>query len=110
MLLLFVKKRFADAIRDGSKTLEIRTGARYRNVRVGTVLTINGTFRRRVCELELHDSLQSLLRALKGRHAHAGFTSAADAEQAIRSCYPERATLFGPDAGTFYVFHLEPEP
>jgi len=34
-MLLFVKKRFADAIRDGSKTLEIRAGSRYRNLAPG---------------------------------------------------------------------------
>jgi hypothetical protein len=34
-MLLFVKQRFVDQIQAGTKTWEIRYGARYRNVRPG---------------------------------------------------------------------------
>jgi len=43
-MLLFVKKKYADAIKSGKKTFEIRAGNRYRNIRPGHKLSINGQF------------------------------------------------------------------
>lgn len=98
-----VKKRFADAIRSGEKTLEIRSGPRYRNIWPGDTVSINGSFRRSVRSVERHELLSTLLRSLGGRHSQAGFRDAADADAAIRSCY---STSGG---AIFYILHLEPE-
>jgi len=43
-MLLFVKKKYADAIKSGKKTFEIRAGKRYRNIKPGHILSINGQF------------------------------------------------------------------
>ena len=85
-MLLLVKKRFADAIRAGTKTLEIRAGARYRNVRAGDTLSINGHFRAVVTAVE-HHTRETLYCALP------------EWRNAVESCYPNIA-------GPFYVFHL----
>ena len=43
--LLFVKKKFSDAIRNGSKTFEIRCGSKYSRIVPGDELSINGHYR-----------------------------------------------------------------
>jgi ASC-1-like (ASCH) protein len=98
-VLLLVKKRFADAIRDGSKTLEIRAGSRYRNLRPGDPISINGHFRKRLTRVERHDGRDSLIESLRGRFHRAGFADERDGQQAIRDCYPH-------DPGEFFVLHL----
>lgn len=101
-MLLLVKKRFADAIRDGSKTLEIRAGSRYRNIRSGDHISINGHFRKRVARVEEHADRATLIESLRGRFHQARFADEHDAQQAIRDCYPH-------EPGEFFVLHLSPE-
>jgi ASC-1-like (ASCH) protein len=98
-VLLLVKKRFADAIRDGSKTLEIRAGSRYRNLRPGDSISINGHFRKRLTRIEQHVTSAALIAALRGRFHEAGFANERDGQQAIRDCYPR-------EPGVFFVLHL----
>ena len=85
-MLLFVKQRFVDQILAGRKSSEIRYGARYRNVRPGDSLSINGRFRVSVRRVDVH-ARASLLAA--------GLISAAD----LTDCY-------GAADGLFYVFHF----
>jgi len=85
-MLLFVKQRFVDQIRAGTKTCEIRCGAKYRNVKVGDSLSINGRFRLAITRVDVH-SRDTLIRA--------GLVSRAD----LTDCY-------GAAAGPFYVFHF----
>jgi hypothetical protein len=87
-MLLFVKQRFVDQIQAGTKTWEIRYGARYRNVRPGDSLSINGRLRLNVERVDVH-ARASLLAA--------GLVSAID----LADCY-------GAAEGPFYVFHFTP--
>jgi len=58
-MLLFTKKVYSDAIRAGTKLEETRRGTRYRNVKVGDWLSINGHFRVQVKSIERHDYLET---------------------------------------------------
>jgi Domain of unknown function (DUF3850) len=89
-MLLFIKKRFYDAILSRSKTFEIRCGSRYRNVRAGDILLLNSRLRVQVARRELHPSAESLVRA--------GLCTQLD----IDDCYPNAIA-------PFYVFHLSHE-
>lgn len=101
-MLLFVKKRFADALRDGTKTLEIRAGQRYLRITVGRVLSINGRDRMRVVGVEHYETRAELLEALRGRHAAVGCASPVELREALRACYPV-------EAGPYVVLSVEPE-
>jgi hypothetical protein len=85
-MLLFVKQRFVDQILAGTKTWEIRHGARWRHVRPGDSLSVNGRFRVSVERVEMHNRASLLT---------AGLVSEAD----LTDCY-------GPSIGPFYVFHF----
>jgi hypothetical protein len=85
-MLLFVKQRFVEQIRAGTKTCEIRHGVRYRNVKAGDSLSINGRFRLNVERADTH-TRASLLAI--------GVVSAAD----LADCY-------GAAEGPFYVFYF----
>lgn len=98
-MLLFVKKRFADAIRDGSKTLEIRAGSRYRNLAPGDSISINGHFRKRVERVERVEGRENLIASLRGRFHSAGVSDEREGVRAIRECYPD-------DSGEYFVLHL----
>jgi len=88
-MMLFVRKRFADLLRSGAKTLEIRAGTRYARIEPGHVLHINGTqFRLRVSRVERFGTRAQLHDALAPRYRAAGFDSLADMREALRSCYP----------------------
>jgi hypothetical protein len=87
-MLLFLKQRFVNQILAGTKTCEIRYGARYRNVRPGATLSINGRFRVVVDRVDVHD---------RGILVGTGLVSAAD----LADCY-------GAVDGPFYVFHFTP--
>jgi len=56
-MLLFVKKRYSDLIKSGEKTFEIRAGERYRNIKPGHKLSINGHFKVLVTKVEKLKSL-----------------------------------------------------
>ena len=89
-MLLFVKQRFVDQIRAGTKTWDIRYGPRYRNVKPGDSFSINGRFRVSV------ERVETVTRAaLLG----AGLVSEAD----LSDCY-------GAVDGPFYVFHFTLPP
>lgn len=88
-MLLFVRKQYADAIRQGTKPFEIRAGSRYAKVKKGDLLSINGHFQVRVIKVDNH-SRASILKALP------------DWTEAIESCYANHP-------GPYFVFHLEPE-
>ena len=88
-MLLFVKRPFAEAIRTGQKTLEIRAGARYARIAPGDTLSINGRFRVRVLSVERVETRVELLKALRGRHEQAGCATAASLRDALRDCYPD---------------------
>jgi ASC-1-like (ASCH) protein len=90
-MLLFVRKKYSDAIRAGLKTFEIRAGKRYSKVRPGDQLSINGQFRVEVRRVEAHGTLRALIDA---------FPALADD---IAACYPDAP-------GPFFVFHFRPPP
>jgi ASC-1-like (ASCH) protein len=79
-MLLFVKKKYIDQIVSGAKTYEIRAGPRYRNVKVGDVLSLNGRLRVTVTRIEEHPTAKTL-------------------PVDVSDCYPD-------SAGPFYVFHF----
>lgn len=93
-MLLFVRKQYSDAIKQGLKTYEVRAGARYSKIRPGSALSINGHFRVSVTRVERHDSIENLLTSLAGMPFP---LSAADME----ACYPGVSS-------EFYVFHFTP--
>lgn len=88
-VLLFVRKRYIDEIRAGTKRFEIRAGIKYAKVRVGDDLSINGRFRVTVTRVEVYATLDALCTAMPA--------IATDAT----ACYPDVA-------GPFYVFHFNP--
>jgi ASC-1-like (ASCH) protein len=88
-VLLFVRKQYSDAIRDGSKRFEIRAGSRYGKIAVGDSLSINGHFRVTVDAVDPH-TRESLIAAMP------------DWRDAIESCYP------GDYPGPYFVFHFKP--
>ena len=87
-MLLFVKKRFVEQIRSAEKTYEVRLGARYRGIRPGDKLSINGHFSVQVIRVDVHDRA-ALLAALP------------ISETDLADCY-------GAADGPFYVFHFMP--
>jgi|GEM_PF-2537686 len=87
-MLLFVKQRFVDQILAGTKTCEIRLGPRYRNLRAGDSISINGRFRLNVERVDIHTRTSLLAAALVSR---------AD----LTDCY-------GAATGPYYVFHFKP--
>jgi uncharacterized protein YqfB (UPF0267 family) len=88
-MLLFIRKRFADLLRSGAKTLEIRAGSRYAGILPGHVLAVNGRqFQLRVSRVEQFATRAELHDALTWRYQEAGFDSLADMRDALRSCYP----------------------
>jgi ASC-1-like (ASCH) protein len=86
-MLLFVRKPYVDAIRAGSKTFEIRCGARYRNVHIGDSLSINGHFRVMVTSVDRYATQRAIVRAMP------------DWAAAIRDCYADAS-------GPYFVFHF----
>ena len=85
-MLLFVRNPYYAAIREGSKRYELRCGARYRNLRVGDELSINGRFRKRIRKIERFSRPEEASRASS---AAGYYLSVA----AIRACYPQAAEL-----------------
>jgi ASC-1-like (ASCH) protein len=91
-MLLFVRNPYYAAIREGTKRYEMRAGHRYRNIRVGDQLSINGRFRVTVSRVEIFDRAEEASRASS---AAGYYLSVA----AIRACYPE-------GSGPIYFFHF----
>ncbi len=88
-MMIFVRKRFADLLRSGVKTLEIRAGSRYAGIRPGHVLAVNGRqFRLIVTGVERFETRAQLHDTLAPRYRAAGFDSLADMREALLSCYP----------------------
>ena len=79
-LLLFVKKKYMEQIRSGAKRYEIRAGKRYRHVRAGDTLSLNGTYRITVRRVETHQNASRL-------------------PSSASECHPGHE-------GPFYVFHF----
>lgn len=79
-MLLFIKQKYLDQIESGAKRYEIRAGSRYRNVKVGTVLSLNGRKRVTVTRVEVHFTATTL-------------------PVDVSDCYPNAT-------GPFYVFHF----
>lgn len=91
-MLMFVKKPFLDKLLAGTKTLEIRAGEKYRNLRAGDTISMNCRFRFTVIEVERFGSLSAMLTALRGRYAATGFDTKRELVAAIKSCYPRGAS------------------
>jgi len=102
LMLLFVKGHFLHALRNGSKTLEIRAGSRYARIRPGHVLAVNGRqLRLRVGQVERFEGLGELLESLATRHRAVGFDSMAELCAALRICYPK-------ELPPYIVLHVTP--
>lgn len=87
-MLMFIRKPFLDKVLAGTKTLEIRAGEKYRFVRAGDTISFNGRFRYEVVGVEQFDSLNGMLKALRGRYSETGFDSKRQLVAAIKECYP----------------------
>jgi ASC-1-like (ASCH) protein len=85
-MLLFVRQKYIDQIRAGTKRWEIRAGRRYRNVRAGSVLSLNGRERVTVASVEQGSAEELAARGL--------IDSAAE----LQAMYPLESS--------FYVFHF----
>ena len=94
-MLLFVRNPYYAAICRGEKRYELRAGGRYRNVKPGDTLSINGRFRVLVEAVEVCRSLQAAIDA--SELAKWPVTA-----EAIRACYP--------DAEEFRLFHFSRIP
>jgi ASC-1-like (ASCH) protein len=91
-MLLFVCNPYYQAICDGTKRYEMRAGSRYRSVKAGDQLSINGRFRVTVTKVEVFDRAEEASRASS---AAGYYLSVA----AIRACYPD-------GSGPIYFFHF----
>ena len=92
-MLLFVRNPYFAAIKAGEKRYELRAGARYRNLRVGDQLSINGRFRVTITRIQRFETAEDASRASR----QAGyFVSVA----AIRACYPNVSSMV--------MFHFYP--
>jgi hypothetical protein len=100
MLLLFTKKKHADALRARQKTMELRRGSRHRNVRIGDTLSINGHFVVRV-KRRYEIPPESIIGFLRVNYAALGFNSAKNALTALLTCYPNISD-------TFYAWEVIP--
>lgn len=89
--LVFLKQEFAAPLRDGTKRLEIRAGARYEDLRAGDRLSINGQFRLRIARVERYETRTKLLQAVGSRHELTGCASPRLLRQALVRCYPARS-------------------
>lgn len=101
---IHIKKEFLAQIRAGTKTIEIRVGHRYQNIRAGDTLLWN--YRRPgnvVRVVETFSSLEDLFRALEGRWDSVSSRPAGDMKQAMRALYPQ-------STGPYFAMTLEPEP
>jgi|HubBroStandDraft_4_1064222.scaffolds.fasta_scaffold992165_1 hypothetical protein len=85
-MLLFVRNPYYSAILDGSKRYELRAGPRYRNLCVGSTLSINGRVRKIVRRVERFSRPEEASRASR---AAGYYLSVA----AIRACYPDASDL-----------------
>ena len=94
-MLLFVRNPYYAAIKAGTKRYELRAGPRYRNVKAGDELSINGRFRVRVTRVERFDRAEEASRASRA----AGYYLSVPA---IRACYPDASDL------RFFHFSLIP--
>lgn len=104
-MLLFVKKPWCYQLASGEKTLELRAGTRYRNLRAGSSISVNGRERYAVERVERFETLERFLTSLIGRHQAAGFNSSESLREGVDHCY-------GSCDGPFFVFTLSriPEP
>ena len=85
-MLLFVRNPYYGAIKAGLKRYELRSGARYANVKPGDTLSINGRFRVLIEAVEVCLSERAALAAC----ARSGYPlTSAD----IRACYPDARDL-----------------
>lgn len=74
-MLLITKKKHADNIRSGRKSIEIRCGQRYAGIVAGDSISINGHFRRQVDKVEHFNNREELLSAMKEIYYETGFDS-----------------------------------
>ena len=92
-MLLFVRNPYFAAIKAGEKRYELRAGSRYRNLRVGDSLSINGRFRVRIRRVEHFTRAEEASRASSA----AGYYLSVPA---IRACYPADQPMT--------MFHFDP--
>jgi hypothetical protein len=85
-MLLFVRNPYYSAIVDGSKRYELRAGPRYRNLTVGSRLSINGRFTKTVRRVERFSRPEEASRASR----KAGYYLSV---AAIRACYSDISDL-----------------
>ena len=85
-MLLFVRNPYYAAIVEGRKRFELRAGTRYRNLVVGSQVSINGRFRKTVKRIERFSRPEEASRASR----KAGYYLSV---AAIRACYPDAADL-----------------
>lgn len=98
-MLLFVKKHYADLMRAGAKTLEIRAGTRYRNVHVGCVISINGRDRYRVTARQDFDTIDQLIEATQHAFRRIGIATMIEYRSRLLECYPD-------GSGPFFVWRV----
>jgi ASC-1-like (ASCH) protein len=91
-MLLFVRNPYYQAICEGTKRYEMRAGPRYRNIKAGDQLSINGRFRVTVSRVEIFERAEEASRASS---AAGYYLSVA----AVRACYPA-------PSGPIYFFHF----
>lgn len=96
--LFFVRNPYASWLRDGSKTIEIRRGTRYRNVAAGGTISVNGQFRLRVLHVVSCAILDDLLTRVDP--VACGF----DTIDTLRAILQG---LYGGVSGDWYAFHVE---
>ena len=101
-MLLFVRKPYCHQLRNGTKTIEIRYGDRYRRIRPGHSISVNGQFRLSVERVIHCQTVAEVLDSLDGAYESAGMRDRDSCHQALSNCYPTQA-------GPFTLLHLRRE-
>jgi hypothetical protein len=100
-MLLFVRAPYSNALRDGRKTIEVRWGPRYRHIRPGDVVSINGRFRMEVTKRETFASSEDpeLTRAVLANYRAIGLE--------VPDGLVAGITHMGYSGGPIFFFHLK---
>ena len=98
-MLLYVRQPFYGLLKSGQKTVEIRAGKRYRNIRPGDKLIFNHKFSRIVTGVSSFDRKKEFLIFIGRYHREAGF----DSRSALRSTFED---FYAASDGPFFAFFL----
>jgi len=98
-MLLFTKKIYQDMIDSGKKTIEIRTGVRYRNIKPGHTLNFNHRFKKEVVGVVQIEDAKKFIKILAPHYKEIGMESRKNFKEVFKEFY-------GGVKGPYFAFIL----